>query len=280
MKKWDYKNKQWLTRPRYLNSLFLLFLFLVVVGFGFYGINKEYYTSSQIALFLEINRTLSGLEIFWLNVTALGDALLLFPLLSFLIFKNTQAWAAFFGAIPLSVVLSRAGKAFFSIPRPAAIIEPDQFTIIGEVLKGATSLPSGHTISIFAAVSAILYIFFYGDKKVKHLRVWSVGLIFLGSVVAISRVAVGAHWPFDLLLGAVFGFFGGLSGATLTLKYSTWWRWMTKPKFKYIHAATVLSLSIAMIFNYSQLIIAWLSLPVAGVVIVQLLAFKGRNELH
>lgn len=265
---------------KYLKISFLLILFIVVIGFGFYGINETYYTSSQVDLFLKINSLLSvGGEV-WLNITALGDALLLFPILSFLIFTNTRAWAALFGAIPLSAVLSHTGKVFFSVPRPAAIIDTENFTIIGKVLSGATSLPSGHTITIFTVVSAILYIFFYGDKKTKSHIIWGIGLILLASVVAISRVAVGAHWPFDLLLGAIFGFFGGLSGAILTLKYKTWWHWMTKPKARYIHALIVLALSLAMIVKYSQLAIAWLSLIVAGFVIIKLLTLKEKNETH
>lgn len=169
-------------------------------------------------------------------------------------------------------------EGIFSIPRPAAIIDTDKFTVIGAVLRGATSLPSGHTITIFTVVSAILYILFYGDKKTKHPLLWSIGLVFLASVVAISRVVVGAHWPFDLVLGAIFGFFGGLSGAILTFKYSTWWCWMTEPKSRYIHALILLVLSLAIIAEYSQLVVAWLSLIVASFVTIKLLAFKDNNE--
>lgn len=260
-----------------LKITFLLLLLSIAVGIGFYGIDKDYYTSTQVDIFLEINRILSGGGDFWLNVTALGDALILFPLFSFFIFKNTQAWAAFFGAIPLSAILSHSGKALFSVSRPAAIIDTDKFTVIGDLLRGATSLPSGHTITIFAMVSAILCVLFYEDKKIKYPVVWGIGLICLASVVAVSRVAIGAHWPVDLLLGAILGFFGGLSGAILTFRYSTWWRWMSESKFWYIHALILLALSLAMIVEYSQLVVAWLSLIVAGFVIIKLFVLKGKG---
>ncbi|MBE8162934.1 MAG: phosphatase PAP2 family protein [Bdellovibrionaceae bacterium] len=269
----------------------LLFLLGIVVGIGFYGIHKDYYTSTQMDIFLVINHALSGTVFgpnFWLNITALGDALILFPLLSFFVFKNTQAWAALFGAVPLSAILSHFGKAFFSVSRPAAIIDADKFTIMGKTLTGATSLPSGHTITIFAMVSAVLLVLFYNNKKNynnsnnssrKAFAVWAVGLISLAFVVAISRVAIGAHWPADLLLGAIFGFFGGLSGAILTFKYSTWWRWITKPQFWYVKALIIIAVSFAMIVEYSQLVVAWLSLIVAVFVTIKLLALK-KNVLN
>ena len=264
-----------------INSKFIFFLILsvVAIGVGLYGINKEYYTSTQVDMFLELNHVLSWVAAggFWLNITELGDAILFFPLFSFLIFRNIQAWAALFGAIPLSAILSSVGKEFFSVTRPAATIDTEKFTVIGEILTGATSLPSGHTISIFATVSAILYIYLYGDKKIKYLIIWSIGLVSLAFLVAFSRVAVGAHWPFDLLLGSIFGIFGGLSGAILTLKYSVWWHWMTVPKFRYIHAIILSALSFAMIVEYSQLVIAWLSLIVAGFVTIRLLILQSKR---
>ncbi len=261
-----------------LKISFLIILLAIVVTLGFYGTNVKYYTTNQIALFLEINSLLSREGIrFWSNVTALGDALVLFPLLSFLIFKNTRAWAAFFGAIPLSTVLSHSGKAFFSIPRPAAIIDTEKFTVIGGVLKGATSLPSGHTITIFTMASAILYIVLR-KKKTRHPVIWCIALVIFASIVALSRVAVGAHWPFDLLLGAIFGFLGGFSGAALTFKYTRWWHWMTVPKYRYIHVIVLLALTTAMIVEYSQLLIAWLSLIVVTLVTIKLVLPEPKED--
>ena len=135
-----------------------LLLILLITGgiIAVYGLNSRNYTSSQIELFLKINGSLDTLPYFWLNVTALGDALVLFPLISFFIVTNTQVWASLFGSIPLALTLSSTGKDYFSIPRPAAVIDTDQFTIIGNALKGDSSLPSGHTITIFAVISAII----------------------------------------------------------------------------------------------------------------------------
>jgi len=41
----------------------------------------------------------------------------------------------------------------------------------------------------------------------------------LAVLVAISRVAVGAHWPLDVVAGAVLGWLAGLSGAVIAHRY-------------------------------------------------------------
>jgi membrane-associated phospholipid phosphatase len=262
-----------------IQFLFLIILFSLVAAFVFYGTNKDYYTTTQVDMFLAINHLLSSVSgQWWANITALGDTLILLSLLSFFVLKDIRVWAAFFGAIPLSGVLSSVGKAFFSIPRPAAIIDNDKFTVVGEALRGATSLPSGHTITIFTVVSAIIYIFFYSKKKIKHPLSKSIGLFLLAAVVAMSRVAVGAHWPLDLLLGAIIGCFGGIGGAILTFKFLAWWNWMTKPNSKYVHALLLSVISIAAVVEHPQLVIAWLSFIVASLVTIKLLLFKGNNE--
>lgn len=119
-----------------LSVLFAFFSFIAIAGSAFYGMNEDYYTSSQIDLFLEINRALSVGGGVLSNITALGDPLLMAALLSFLILKNIRIWAALLGATPLSVGLSHAGKALFAMPRPAAIISPDKFIVIGQTLSG------------------------------------------------------------------------------------------------------------------------------------------------
>jgi len=256
----------------------LSLLFALLSGIFWYGLHPQAYTSIQVHLFLDINHMLSKAgSTFWLNVTALGDALLLIPMVSFLLLRNTRAWAALFGAIPLSTLLCRGAKALFEMPRPCAVIDVDKINIIGKTLYGSTSLPSGHTVTIFAIVSVLIILLFYGDQKSKHPVIWGVGLLMLGLLVALSRIAVGAHWPLDVTLGAIFGAMGGLSGVMLTYKYKVWWHWMTQAKSKYIHIGFLLLLSIAMIVEYAHLILAWLAMFVAGWVIYQLLKQRETN---
>jgi undecaprenyl-diphosphatase len=62
-----------------------------------------------------------------------------------------------------------------------------------------SSFPSGHAAFYFG-LSTIVY--FYNKK---------LGILFLisSSLISISRVFVGVHWPSDILAGAIVGIFSG-----------------------------------------------------------------------
>ncbi|TLX46340.1 PAP2 family protein [Pseudoalteromonas phenolica] len=191
------------------------------------ALNKGAYLNSQKAIFSLSNNALQIMPSeFWYNITFMGDALILIPLLSFICLLNTRMWAAMFGAVPLAFSLSHLGKNFFAIPRPAAVLEHQNMTIIGDTLTAFTSFPSGHTITIFTAMSAIVFVALKETNISKQLRS---GLIItsvlIAVVVGVSRVAVGAHWPADIVMGAIIGCIAGLSGEYLSRRYSSWWNW-------------------------------------------------------
>lgn len=61
--------------------------------------------------------------------------------------------------------------------------------------SGAFSFPSNHAVNNFAA--ATLFSHFYPGMK---------GVLYAGaSVVALSRVFCGVHYPFDIVIGAIIG---------------------------------------------------------------------------
>ncbi len=62
------------------------------------------------------------------------------------------------------------------------------------------SLPSGH-VSFLFALATVTY--FYNKKM-------SIVLFALSSLVGISRVYVGVHWPSDIVAGALVGVLSGL----------------------------------------------------------------------
>jgi undecaprenyl-diphosphatase len=66
------------------------------------------------------------------------------------------------------------------------------------VIQDLTSFPSTHTIFVFA-ISVSLWI-----SKFKKL---AVPLMFLSLLVGLSRIAVGVHYPFDILGGMILGIF-------------------------------------------------------------------------
>jgi len=235
------------------------------------ALNRDLYIASQTNIFSISNQALQILPSkVWHNITYLGDALILIPLLSFICLINTRMWAAMFGAIPLACSLSHLGKNFFAIPRPAAVLDHQQFTIIGETLTAYTSFPSGHTITIFTALSAMVFVLLRETKSSDQQKTYWIYLsLLVATVVAISRVAVGAHWPADLALGAIIGSISGLSGEYLSRQYSKWWNWTkTTPS---ILGYFILCFSLILLWSticgkYPNLSVIWMAITVSSIV--------------
>ena len=87
-------------------------------------------------------------------------------------------------------------KSYFSIPRPAGILSLDEFYLFGEILK-SRGFPSGHSSTAFS----LLGTFFYAHDNKKQ------GWIFFSAAlfIAFSRIAIGIHWPADILAGSMIG---------------------------------------------------------------------------
>ncbi len=100
------------------------------------------------------------------------------------------------GAAVLSrFVIAEIIRFFWNKPRP--FIENHVNLLINQGPE--PSFPSGHAAFYFG-LSTIVY--FYNKK---------LGILFLisSSLISISRVFVGVHWPSDVLAGAVIGIFSG-----------------------------------------------------------------------
>jgi len=109
----------------------------------------------------------------------------------------------------ITAIVSTIFKELFLAPRPALLLNTESFNIIGLTHKNF-SFPSGHTMAVFSLVG--FYILSFENK----LMIF--GLILLGSLVALSRVAVGAHWPEDILAGAFLGIICSIMSVKLTGK--------------------------------------------------------------
>ena len=143
--------------------------------------------------------------VFWESLTTLGDARVQLALmLPFCLRYPRVFWALFLGAL-VAAAISRGLKVAFSFPRPAAVLDAAQITVIGAKLT-AHSIPSGHTVSAFSFVVAWLALF--------GLR--AAPLVLIALLAGFSRVAVGAHWPVDVLAGALVGLLGGWLGLRLS----------------------------------------------------------------
>lgn len=187
------------------------------------------------ALFLQVNQSAQALSpALWSALTLLGDAGVLFALLSPLLLVRPQLMLAVTAAVPLGGLFSVLFKRLFDAPRPASMLDLAQFHVIGPLLNNH-SFPSGHTISAFAAAAAVLASLAFTGKAPSSpsrsanpgtLRsvVLAIGIIGLATMVAVSRIAVGAHWPVDVLAGASGGWLAGLSGAAVARRFVSIWQ--------------------------------------------------------
>ena len=187
-----------------------LALGLLASAVGASGLNAE--------LFMGLNAAAAGLPAaLWamLSVcgTVLGAIALLAPSL-----KTRPRWlAAAFLAAPLAMLFSEGGKRYFDVLRPAGVLAADSFNLIGHKLY-VHAFPSGHATTVFV-VAAVLVLAW--PRPERRLRV---GLLALGlaGLLAFSRIAVGAHWPVDVLTGAAGGWLCGGAGVWLSGRLRFW----------------------------------------------------------
>lgn len=162
-----------------------------------------YATASRITLFVWMNDFMQGLpNWFWANVTFLADAGALLGLAGLcLLRKERMVYAAIIGGI-LVAVLIRLLKLYFDEPRPPAVLNGALFEVIGQAYRGK-AFPSGHASTAFFISGLIVA--FWRSKSIYFFA------LAFGVLASLSRVAVGVHWPTDILVGGAIGWLIGYS---------------------------------------------------------------------
>lgn len=168
-------------------------------------------------LFLWVNHLSSALpDWWWSSLTLCGHAAVAFAFSAPALLRCPRLISALLIGAPLGGGLSHILKGFFQIPRPPAVLPLDQFHLIGHKLE-LVSFPSGHTLTAFALSTLLI--------AGLRLRGWRLGLVVLfAALVGWSRMAVGVHWPLDVLGGAVLGVLCGVISWRLSqvLHQQTW----------------------------------------------------------
>lgn len=193
-------------------------------------------TGSETQVFLWLNqRTQFAGDIFWINVTTLGDGLVAYVLiLPFLRRKPQLAWALLVSWL-LAALWIKGIKNLISTPRPLSVLSPSDFHAIGARYK-FNSFPSGHaaTAAAFAATLCVFY-------RQKWLRA---AIIAVTLLICISRIAMGLHWPTDVLVGFLSGWLLALVACPLSGKLS----FGTHPVTRFIIGLILLGAAIRMFF--------------------------------
>jgi len=148
-------------------------------------------------------------------VTILGHGLSATMLMSPALLGGRGYLTAGLYATPVALLLSRLPKALIDSPRPAAVLDAASIHVNGIHLAGHNSFPSGHAITAFLVVGVLL-----AGGGAKRLR-WpaALGVALVGLAVGLSRIAVGAHWPSDVLAGIGLGLLAGVAGAQVQQRW-------------------------------------------------------------
>ena len=156
---------------------------------------------SNIVVFVQEN-----LRFDWLNpimkfITSLGDdgILPIAVIILFLCFKKTRKVGLTAGiSLGLEAILINLTiKKLVGRTRPYIVNEAIEYIT---TRPSDNSFPSGHTGCVFAVASVI---FFMMPKKV------GIPAMIVASLVGISRLYVGVHYPTDIIGGFIIGMFTG-----------------------------------------------------------------------
>jgi undecaprenyl-diphosphatase len=158
-------------------------------------------------LFLWLNQTLnhSWLDPIMLGATDLGNGFYLFPLGLILMFlfarsnfqRDFVLWAS---TSFVSFIIGTTLKHLIHRDRPLAFFHARILShsvsvhVLGPPLY-ANSFPSGHTFSAFSTASLFAWLY----PKL------SLPLFALATLIGLSRIYVGAHFPIDVLGGMLIG---------------------------------------------------------------------------
>jgi len=140
------------------------------------------------------------------GITQLGSAVaaLVIALILYLVNSHLLAYEMVLGTISLWLVVE---VIKFLVQRSRPFIRMVGTRIVGYRASGR-SFPSGHTSQIFFLATLMTQHF--------HPNWWIVLLLYaVASLVGITRMYVGAHYPRDVLAGAILGTAWGLLGVVV-----------------------------------------------------------------
>lgn len=180
----------------------------MTVGFGLLALSLLWSTGQRVDAWAFLFLNLRGHRPPWLDqlmrgFTQIGNGLAGVVLALILFFAGLRllAYEMILGTLTLWLVVELV-KALVHRGRP--FIRVTQARIVGR-REGGRSFPSGHTSQAFFMATLLVGYFQPG--------VWALGLLYaIALLVGITRIYVGAHYPRDVLAGAILGSAWGLLG--------------------------------------------------------------------
>ncbi len=173
---------------------------------------SEFLYSIDLAVFYFFNHSLSlpFLDKFFSIITSVNNWFITYVILLGITWKfgGKRGKIAVIVTLIMVAVTDQTGyrllKEFFARPRPCDALT-DVITPLG--CTGTYSFPSNHALNNFAAATYFSFLF----PKFRAI------LFIIASLVAISRVYLGLHYPSDIIGGAILGIIFGYIFSELVL---------------------------------------------------------------
>lgn len=164
-------------------------------------------------LFLWFNHSAGVLpDLFWANMTFVADTLFAVAVIAMVGSRYPHIFNSGLVLLILGALFVHGLKNLLEIPRPPAVLDPDVFKVIGPAVKNH-AFPSGHSFTALATAGLLAI-------NMRNLP-GAIALLLVAMTAAVSRAAVGAHWPLDILVGSAAGLLFALIAQRLT--DSLWW---------------------------------------------------------
>ncbi|MCF8002933.1 MAG: phosphatase PAP2 family protein [Chromatiaceae bacterium] len=184
-------------------------LVCALLGIGLLLFGDEGYHSG----FLTLNRLFAQLPAsLWQWLTVLGDERVALTLALLLSYRHPRVFWALLCAALVAIAYARGLKPLIDAARPPAVLSPESFELIG-VEHRKQSFPSGHSVTAAVFFGVLIY---YAQQAR-----WRLIFLVLATAAGLSRVAVGVHWPVDVMAGLAGGALAALAGVALARR-SLW----------------------------------------------------------
>ena len=154
---------------------------------------------------------------FWAGMSLLADTLPAVVLLLPLVWRRPDVvWVAVLAGI-VATLVTHDIKPALNLVRPAGVYPENLLHIIGHTLH-SKAFPSGHATTALTTAGVF--------ALALRLPWWGILLVVgLALIPTLSRVIVGAHWPQDILAGALIGWLAAGLGMRLVHCFSRNVRW-------------------------------------------------------